>query len=140
MSMSVSSILMAVLTTVSTPLGPTHAVVGLDTVQPPIDALVKVRLHDEHINSPSLFQTPLCSIFFQISMSVSSTLIAVLTIALTPLGPTHVAVIQDTVLLPTDMHVKVHFIKSQYSILIPMMQISQLCMQLALKSYRRAWG
>ena len=43
----------------------------------------------------------------QTSMSVSSTLTAVLTVAPTPLGPTHVAVIQDTGWLPTDMDVKV---------------------------------
>ena len=42
MLMSVPSTLMAVLTTVSTPLDPTHVVVDLDTHWLPTDTLVKV--------------------------------------------------------------------------------------------------
>ena len=47
---------------------------------------------------------------FQILMSVVSILMAVLTVAPTPLGPTHVAVIQDTAWLPTGTRVKVWYI------------------------------
>ena len=42
--MNVPSILMAVLTTVSTPLDPIHAVVELDTDWLPMDAPVKVYI------------------------------------------------------------------------------------------------
>jgi hypothetical protein len=40
-------------------------------------------------------------------MSVASTLMAVLIVAPTPLGPTHAAVELDTVWLPIGTHVKV---------------------------------
>ena len=52
-------------------------------------------------------------VLFQTLMSVVSILMAVLTVASTPLGPTYVAVIQDTAWLPTGARVKVLYILSQ---------------------------
>ena len=48
--MSVSAILMAVITTATTPLGPTNVVVGLDIDWPPIRVLVKVIMANKLIN------------------------------------------------------------------------------------------
>ena len=54
--------------------------------------------------------TGIAIILFQTLMSVASIPTTVLTVAPIPLGPTHVAVIQDTVWLPTDARVKVWYI------------------------------
>ena len=92
--MNVLSTLMAVLTTAPIPLDPMYVVVGLDTGWPPMDALVKVR---KTVNKRQSLFRHLC-LFFQTSMSVASTLMAVLIFVQTPLDPTYYVAVQlDTV-------------------------------------------
>ena len=92
-SMSVFATPTAVLTTAPIMLGPIHVVVGMDTGWPPISSLVKVGMVNK-LSNP--FHQITSILFFQTSMSVASTLMAVLTIVSTPLDPTHVAVELDT--------------------------------------------